>query len=210
VKKRPDLLSNEKLPAQPVQQRSIASRERLKKAALAEFGKRGFMGAGIQEIAAQAGVAAGAFYQHFASKRQLLLVLMDELLEGLTQVELRESDTTDVRAGIRQLLAAAFARDRRYLGAYRAWREAVLSDPELLKLDRKIHEWSVGRITALFDALSRAPGARTGVDGKGLARAMDGFFWGLLGEGPWLSKERLADSLDAATHLIYHAMFRDR
>jgi len=84
-------------------------------------------------IARRAGLAVGGFYQHYHSKRQLLLALMDELLEGLSQLHLRPQAAGDVRAGLRQLLSGAFSRDLRYLGAYRAWQEAALSDPGLAR-----------------------------------------------------------------------------
>jgi hypothetical protein len=53
------------------------------------------------------------------------------------------------------------------------------------------------------------PGARKNVDIFGLSRAMDIFFWSLLGQAVQLPKARLNQSIDAATHLIYHALFRD-
>jgi hypothetical protein len=42
-----------------------------------------------------------------------------------------------------------------------------------------------------------------------LARAMDLFFWSLLGEAVGRSRAGLDPWLDAATHLMYHALFTD-
>ena len=131
MKKRPDLLAGENLPAQPQQQRSLDKLTRLKAAALDLFGERGYEGTAIGEVAGRARLAVGGYYQHFRSKRQLLLVLMDELLEGLSRLDLNPGAMTDVRAGIRGLLSRAFSADFHYLGAYLAWQEAMLSDPEL-------------------------------------------------------------------------------
>jgi hypothetical protein len=44
-------------------------------------------------------VKRAAFYQHFHSKRQLFLTLMDDLLEGRSQLDLRPAAAADVRAG---------------------------------------------------------------------------------------------------------------
>jgi AcrR family transcriptional regulator len=67
-----------------VQKRRMEKRARLKTAALALFGEKGYDGTSIDEVAHRAGLAVGSFYQHFRSKRQLLLVLMDDLLERLS------------------------------------------------------------------------------------------------------------------------------
>jgi len=151
----------------------------------------------------------GSFYQHFRSKRQLLLVLMDELLEGLSRLDLRPAAGGDGRAVVRALLAGAFATDRQYLGAVRAWQEAVLSDPGLAREQRRIHAWTTVRVVAAFTRLQQMPGARRGVDVLGLARVMDGFFWNLLGRATQMSAAELDQWIEAATHLIYHALFAD-
>ncbi|HXN26804.1 MAG TPA: hypothetical protein VN902_06755, partial [Candidatus Acidoferrales bacterium] len=97
----------------------------------------------------------------------------------------------------------------RYLGAYRAWQEAALSDPSLLRKQREIHNWTTGRVLRVFQFLQTLPGARRRVDIPGLARAMDTFFWSLLAQAGQLPKAELEQSIDSATHLIYHAMFTD-
>jgi AcrR family transcriptional regulator len=118
---RPNLLAGEDLPAEPSQERSREKRARLKAAALALFGEKGYEGASVEEIARRADLAVGGFYQHFRSKRQLLLALMDELLDHLSRLDLRPKGPADIRAGLRAFLSRAFATDLRFLGAYRAW-----------------------------------------------------------------------------------------
>lgn len=209
VNARPDLLAGEDLPAKPIQKRSLDKRERLKAAGLALFGEKGYEHTSIHAIARRAKLAVGSFYQHFRSKRQLLLALMDELLEKLSLLNFQPQTVTDVRAGIREILSRAFAHDLRYLGAYRAWQEAALSDPELVKKQEEIHKWTTGRVVGVFQFLLRLPGARENVDIPGLARAMDTFFWSLLARAGRLPKAELNQWIDSATHLIYHAMFVD-
>ena len=209
LRARPSLLAGEELPHEPRQKRSLDKRARLKAAALALFGEKGYEGASIEEIARRARLATGGFYQHFRSKRQLLLVLMDELLEGLSRLDLRPGAMADVRAGIHAMLSRAFSHDLRYLGAYRAWEEAVLSDPDLKQKHKEIHAWTARRATALFQFLQQRPYARPGVDIAGLARVMDTFFWSLLSQAARLPQGHLDRQIDSATHLIYHAMFTD-
>src|SRR5271170_1902255 len=102
---RPNLLASEDLPAAPQQKRSLEKRARLKAAGMALFGEKGYESTSVDEIARRAKLAVGTFYQHFRSKRQLLLALMDELLEKLSQLNLQPQGATDVRAGLRGLLS---------------------------------------------------------------------------------------------------------
>ena len=206
---RPNLLSGEDLPPEPRQKRSLEKRARLKAAGLALFGEKGYESTSIDEIARRAKLAVGTFYQHFRSKRQLLLALMDELLDKLSQLDFRPRGVSDVRAVVRELLARAFSHDLRYLGAYRAWQEAVLSDSELARKQAQIHAWTTTRVTTVFQFLQQLPGARSGVDVPGLARVMDTFFWSLLAQAVRMPAVELNQWIDSATHLIYHALFFD-
>ena len=206
---RPNLLAGEDLPPEPHQKRSLDKRARLKAAGLAMFGEKGYENTSIEGIARRTKLAVGTFYQHFRSKRQLLLALMDELLEKLSQLDFRPGAVTDVRTGIRQLLSRAFSHDLRYLGAYRAWQEAALSDPDLARKQQRIHAWTTDRVMTVFQLLQQLPGARQGVDVQGLARVMDSYFWSLLAQAGRLPEVELNQQIDAATHLIYHALFTD-
>jgi AcrR family transcriptional regulator len=182
----------------------------LKAVALDRFGAKGYQATSIGDIARHAHLAVGSFYQHFRSKRQLLLVLMDDLLGKISQFDPRPNAASDVRASLRAFLSRAFSRDLEYLGAYRAWQEAMLSDPELAQKQRQIQAWTTMRITSVLELFENLPGARSGVDIPGLARAMDSFFWNLLALAGRLRKAELDQWIDAATHLIYHAMFTDQ
>jgi AcrR family transcriptional regulator len=209
VSQRPNLLSGEDLPPQPRQKRSLEKRARLKAAGLSLFGEKGYESTSVDEIARRAKLAIGTFYQHFRSKRQLLLALMDELLEKLSQLDFRPRAVSDVRAIVHELLSRAFSHDLRYLGAYRAWQEAVLSDPALARKQSQMHAWTTARAATVFQLLQQLPGARTGVDVAGLARVMDSFFWSLLAQAARMPATDLNQWIDSATHLIYHALFTD-
>jgi AcrR family transcriptional regulator len=211
--KRPNLVDGERFPSKPIQKRSIENGQRLKAAALGLFGERGFEQTSIAAIARKAGLATGGFYLHFHSKRQLLLVLMDELLEGLSRLDLTPAAgnkrSTNIREALRAMLAHAFSYDLKYLGACRAWQEAALADRELQKKQEKIHAWSTARTVRLLKRLESLPSARSNVDVQGVAAAIDRFFWSLLAQASGFSRGRLEQQIDAATHLIYHAMFAD-
>ncbi len=207
--RRPNLLRGEVLASPPVQARSRENRRRIRAAALACFRSVGYNATTLEQIAARAGVPVGGIYLHFKSKRQLLLVLMDDLLDALANVRL-SLDSGRPRETIRTLLRRAFDRDLEFLGAYRAWQEAVLSDPALAKLDAAIHRWTRQRVVRTFTALQALPGARRGVEVETLAAVMDRLFWQLLAEA---LRTRAADFdrwIDAAAEVTFHALFEDR
>jgi len=60
--------------------RKAETRGRLLEAAARVYARRGFSGATLDEVAAEAGFTKGAVYGHFGSKENLLLALMEEHL----------------------------------------------------------------------------------------------------------------------------------
>ena len=206
---RPRLLAAEALPPRPRQKRSQEKRAQLLAAALALFAEKGYEATSIDVVAQRAGVAVGSFYQHFRNKRQLLLMLMDQLLEGLERLNLQPQRTGSIRASLRALLQRAFSRDLAYAGAYWAWREAILRDASLAPRQEQIERWTRARLMALFQALLQLPGARHDVNVPVLASLMDRFFWDLLGQAPRLPARQLESVLESTTDLLYHALFHD-
>ena len=164
----------------PSQERSRLKRAALLRAAVDLFGKNGYEATGIGDIARSARVAVGGFYQHFNSKRQLVIVLVNELLQKLDQVEM-QPEAIDLRTAIEKVLSAGLATDLAYAGAYRAWKEAMLADAGLARLDDRIREWSTGRLYASLYPLRMLPGARPDADIKLFASVMDTLFWSILG-----------------------------
>jgi len=209
LKERPDLLAGEVRPQAPQQSRSRQKRIRWKRAGLAVFAEKGYERATIQEIAGRARLPVGGFYLHFGSKRQLLLALMDELLEHLSVLDLKGGLYTGPRAVVHSILKQAFSRDLAYLGACRAWQEAVLSDVELAEKNARIQQWTTARTRVVFEQLQRLRRARKEVDVDGLARVIDAFFWGLLGRAAGMDKKELKRWVEVSAELIYHALFED-
>lgn len=67
-------------PRTAVRERVLAqTRQQLLEAASAEFAREGYVGANINRISQIAGFAKGTIYNHFASKRALMLSLIDEI-----------------------------------------------------------------------------------------------------------------------------------
>ena len=205
----PILAYDEDLPAPPRQARSLAAREKLLEAGRNLFAERGYHATSIQEITARAGTAAGAFYTYFRSKRQLLIVLMNELLERLRNLDLRPTGGADVRGGLRSFLAAVFRADLEYYGVVRAWQEAALTDAGLGRMQAAIETWTNARVLGVFRLLQQYPNARPDCDLATFARMMDRHFWSLLARGASLPRRVLDREVRIAADVIYHYLFRD-
>jgi AcrR family transcriptional regulator len=76
--------------------RRAETRARLLQAAAEVYARRGFGGATLDEVAGRAGLTKGAVYDHFGSKENLLLALMEEYLAGqiVEQLELFDRGRT--------------------------------------------------------------------------------------------------------------------
>ncbi len=57
----------------------MATRDRLLAAAIQVFGKKGYHGAGVEDIVQASATSKGAFYHYFPSKQGIFLTLMDDL-----------------------------------------------------------------------------------------------------------------------------------
>jgi AcrR family transcriptional regulator len=210
ARERPDLLAGQHFPSQPQQQRSKRKREALLQSALFLFAERGYEDTSIEDIAHRAYVAVGGFYQHFASKRQIVLVLMDRLLQEAANLTSpgEQINLQDIRSIIAYFVRQGLQVDWSYAGAYRAWREAALQDRELRELNIHVEQWLASQLETLLKGLQLFPGARIDVDMPVLAWELCLLFL-RLAETPLESPGEIDAVVDSLTHLIYHALFRD-
>lgn len=72
--------------------RRARTRAALLEAAADVYARRGFAGATLEEVAAEAGFTKGAVYGHFGSKENLLLALVEEHLAGQVAEQLQLFD----------------------------------------------------------------------------------------------------------------------
>ena len=129
----------EALPRVPQQARSREKRDEILKAAAAMFVARGYAATTSDEIAAAAGVSVGTFYNYFRNKRQVLVTLVLERLEGIfTNLQLARMDFTSgnhfdsVRRAVTAVLSGTET------GLRRVWLELMTHDPELVPYQQAI------------------------------------------------------------------------
>jgi AcrR family transcriptional regulator len=205
----PTLQTDEEIPASPQQARSREKRKKLLAAGRILFGQKGYEATSIEEITSQAGTAAGAFYQYFRSKRQFLVVLMNELLDRLGKLDLHPESDTDVRMGLRKFLARAFRTDFAYSGVVRAWQEAALSDAEFGRMQGEIESWTRARVLAVLGLLQTFPNACRRRDLLTFACMMDRHFWSLLARGSSSRPKDFEREINLAADVIYYYMFSE-
>jgi AcrR family transcriptional regulator len=127
-------------------ERRAQTRGRLLEAAARVYARRGFAGATLEEVAAEAGFTKGAVYGHFGSKENLLLALVEEYLAGQVSEQM-----------------TLFDRDRatweRPLAGSERWMERLNESPDRFRLfvelwayaqrDERVRERLAGGLAAL-------------------------------------------------------------
>src|SRR5580700_2520855 len=75
------------------------TRLRILRAALEEFGGRGYQATSVQAIAVRVGVSKAAVLYHFASKEEILAALVAPMLEAMDAALVAAELSTPARAG---------------------------------------------------------------------------------------------------------------
>lgn len=103
------------------EQSKAQTKQRLLSAARSVFARRGYHGASVEEIAAEAGFSTGALYSNFDGKEDLFLALMDHVTDAYCAEIAAEVD------GVSSIAERA-------RGGARHWMEIVEREPEMLML----------------------------------------------------------------------------
>ncbi|WP_350274008.1 TetR/AcrR family transcriptional regulator [Kribbella sp. HUAS MG21] len=115
-------------------QRAAGTEVALKQAAREVFAERGYLTTKITDITAAAGRATGSFYNHFASKEELLEALLRDMLASADDLVLddagHEADFSKLSA-IRWHVAAFWQFYKAHLPEMIAVKQASMVDPEL-------------------------------------------------------------------------------
>jgi AcrR family transcriptional regulator len=103
------------------EQSKAATREALLDSARRAFARRGYHGASVEEIAAEAGYSTGALYSNFGGKEDLFLDLLD-----------RES--AEIKRDLEATVSNSASVAERARGGARHWMTFIEREPEMLML----------------------------------------------------------------------------
>ncbi len=120
-----------------------ARRRQLLGAAQEVFVSQGYHAAAMDEIAERAGISKPVLYQHFPSKLELYLALLDESVDALIDtVRKALNSTNDNKERVGATFGAYFGFVANQGGAYRLVFESDLSNEPLVRerLDRSVQE----------------------------------------------------------------------
>jgi AcrR family transcriptional regulator len=94
--------------APPPEVRLLLQRQRLLRAAAAEFADVGYAGASAESISRRAGMSKATFYEHFANKEDCIVALFDRAAEviGSAMVDAARSAGSDARQRLRAAIRA--------------------------------------------------------------------------------------------------------
>ncbi|MEU9992672.1 TetR/AcrR family transcriptional regulator [Streptomyces sp. NPDC048045] len=146
-------------------ERAAETEAALKAAAKRVFAERGYLATKISDITAEAGRAAGSFYNHFSGKEAVLEALMADMAADSDTVAAQPEhlgDFTDPEA-VRQHVAVYIRHYREHIGTIRAMQQAALvSEDFAAVLDRFSAvetEDILDHVTAVTDAGRTLPAA---------------------------------------------------
>ncbi|GAA4392744.1 TetR/AcrR family transcriptional regulator [Tsukamurella soli] len=130
----------------------------LKAAARAVFARKGYLNAKITDITAEAGRAAGSFYNHFASKEELLAALLADLAAAGDESALAGDHLSDFSdpAAVRWHVAQYWHFYRQHAPTMRALGQAALVSDEFA---RTLAEFTATQAADIEDHLDRVTAA---------------------------------------------------
>jgi TetR/AcrR family transcriptional regulator, transcriptional repressor for nem operon len=126
------------------------SREDLIRSASTLMRARGFDGVGVDAIAAQAGLTAGAFYRHFESKQALLEVVVARAMADAAQHMPTMGNAEDVSAFV-----SAYLAQRKFKQVIAGCVVAAMS-PDLLRNGEAVRGHAVQYLAQIHAAMTSA------------------------------------------------------
>jgi AcrR family transcriptional regulator len=177
----------------------------LKDAARKVFAERGYLNTKITDITAVAGRAAGSFYNHFASKEELLQALLTDLLTAAddTVGDPEHDPDFTARAAIRFHVAGYFAFYREHRTVMVALQQAAMVDKAFGARLAELTAPDLGHLAEHFEYVRRAghelPGPPAQV-AQAMAALLHGYASTYLDDPGDLTEEQAVDMITDLVH----------
>ncbi len=141
-------------------------RERILVAATEVFAEQGYVRASMGEIARRAGVVASVIYDHFDSKLDLHVQLLEHHGEAMIQRSITEIERGEPEAMLRASIEAYFRLVEEDPFAWRCLFRDPPAEPEIVATWTRIHDGATAGIAALIRAGAPEVGSFRGVDAE--------------------------------------------
>lgn len=181
-------------------ERAVRTETALKDAAKRLFATRGYLNTKITDITAEAGRAAGSFYNHFSSKEELLESLLADLAaagDAAAGVQEHKADFTDPDA-VRMHVAAYWNLYREHASTMLALRQAALVNEEFAGRLRRFTDEQLRDIAGHLAYVRDLPGD-VDVSLKLMAATMDGI-------AQWRPDLPDEEAIEIVTRFVYRGL----
>ncbi|WP_427889915.1 TetR/AcrR family transcriptional regulator [Kribbella sp. GL6] len=190
-------------------QRAAGTEAALKQAARDVFAERGYLNTKITDITAAAGRATGSFYNHFASKEELLEALLRDMLAAADDAVVdgagHDADFSK-RSAIRWHVATFWTFYQSHLPEMIAVKQAAMLDPEL---GRRLQQIMADDDQHMIDHFSHLPHppADPMVAISAMNALLEGFAYTWLVVNP-SNGQTITDeaAIDTLTDLLHHGL----
>ena len=122
----------------PLGRKATLTRQSLLEAAYTLFTRDGYAATSVGDIAAEAGVSLGAFYQYFRDRGDIMAALVGEGAKQMLEDTERVWRPADGREGVHRTLLSFVGHYRATAGFQKAWEEVTHVEPELLAVRREL------------------------------------------------------------------------
>jgi len=116
------------------------------------FAERGYLGASMERIADAAGVSAPLIYEHFSSKKELYIALLDLHGRALVTATTREEGFESLEDLMRSNVLAFFGFVREHPSAWRMLFLDPAPDPEIAQAQRDLQAAATKRLAEVIVA----------------------------------------------------------
>jgi AcrR family transcriptional regulator len=153
-----------------------SSRELILDAAARVFARRGYKGASIDQIAAEAGFSKGAVYWNFASKEELFFALLDERIDqrirALFEITEAAPGGREMEARVSLGLSAVLEQERELVLLFHEYSAMAVRDPRLRERYVERNVMLRNGLARVFEARVEALNASPAIESQELATAV--------------------------------------
>lgn len=152
--------------------RAERTRHRLIDSASKLFAEKGYVATSVSDIAEDAGVSLGTFYQYFAERIDIVAVLVVEIIHEMLAEGVDQWDPRSGRLGLRRVVRAYVDSYSRHVDFFELWQSVTHVERRMRDLYRDYHGSYQYRFSRYLEAAAGDGLVRSDLEPEGMAQAM--------------------------------------